>query len=302
MSRQRALAAMTALMLTLAGCAASAPPPPLLVPVGIGAEPLARAVLLYGREVPGVRFAPRDAAASDAFAIVAPSQVPSFLGHGFAAIGAACARAPESLLWHGEGPFAWGLVGEQPLYAAPGSDPAALEVALSRYRGVLADLRAPLWTPGGVLAFLHRPESFLLAPEPLASALIANGQARLAQALPDELGPFPSCIVVARQGVLRRDPLLAVALLREIDQSIFTLRTGRPAELALRGRPIWPTTSFRGIERALAVARESGIWSDSAYLSAADLSAELAEMGWTLPDGGLRDRYAREALQRPFGP
>lgn len=297
----RRIAALAVLLVALAGCG-RAQPAAISVPVGIAAEPLARAVLIYGGPGAQMKFAAAPASRYDPFVVASSGNLLGYVQSGFVVIGSACARPPEVLLWHYEETFAWSDVGGMPLYDAPGSDPSMLHLALSRYRGIVKDLKPPLPAAGGVRAFLEEPEGFLLAPEPLGSALIANGQGLLAQALADELGPFPGCFILARASVLRRDPQLAVRLLETVDMSLFELRIARPTELALVLRPLWPTTSYRGIERALSVAQRSGIWPDSAYLSPDALRSELADLGESLPRGGLSDRYAREALVHPFAP
>lgn len=297
----RHMAAIAALLLLLAGCG-PARRTPVSVPVGIASEPLARAVLTYAGADAQLRFVAAPASVYDPFVIASSGNLAAYARRGFVVVGSACARPPEDLLWHYEETFGWSNLGGMPLYAAEGADSAVLQLALSRYRGIVKDLKPPLPAEGGVRAFLEEPEGFLLAPEPLASALIANGEGLLAQALPDELGPFPGCFILARASILQRDPQLAVHLLETVDMSLFSLRISKPSELALLLRPLWPTTSYRGIERALSVAQRSGIWPDSAYLSTAALRSELADLGESLPSGGFSDRYAREALLHPFAP
>lgn len=299
--RRAGVLAAAALLALLGGCGARPQETPR-IRVGIDAPQIVGALLAFPEASAPVRFVPSPPTASDPFVISSSGTLRQWLGRGDQIIGSGCARQPESLLWHRDETFGWSDVSAMPLYSAPGADAVPLSLALARYKGLVPDLRPPLPAVGGVRAFLREPEAFLLAPEPLASALVANGQALLAQSLADELGPFPGCFVLVRGSILRHDPLVAVELLRQIDLGIFELKTGRLPELALQARPAFPTTTYRGLERALSVARANGTWPESAYISASTLQAEFSELGQTLPSGSLLDRYARQAVEHPFLP
>jgi hypothetical protein len=295
------LAALGAALL-LAGCGTQAPPKPALT-LGLIGEPLGGApALLAERSLPLPLHIARGAAARKAPYLIAPSStLPQLAKEGWVALGAICATPPDVLLWHQNDFFGWSALDHQSLYIAPGADQQALETALARYRGVLTPSPTPVFQQGAVGGFEADPSSFLLAPEPLAADLLVNGQAELAQALPDELGPYPSCLVLARTKVMRQDPLLTVDLLRALNLGLWRLATQPPGRLALVLRPRAPATSPAGFLRSILAARSELVFNSSVTLSAevtASLEREFAR--GDLPDGALDAGPSLRALRDPF--
>lgn len=297
------VAAALLLSLLLAGCGgpASAPHLPAVAVGNLGA-PLALAPLLLGAGDPPTFLAGSGAKGRAApFLVAAATDLPSLAAQGFTAIGGLCRTSPDTLLWHGQTIFSWTDLAAGPLYLAPGADAATLKIAVARYQRVLDKLPAVQPATGGVPAFLHDPAGFLLAPEPLASALVAGGHAHIAQPLADELGPYPTCLVYARRSVLRHDPLLVLALLRRLDLGLWQLAAASGRRELPELRALAPTLPPTAILRAMDAAGEEGIFRDTVLLDAADLRLlrdEIAPGVW--PADALDLGPARAALERPF--
>ncbi len=295
--------ALLGLALLLAACGSEAPAPRgPAVPVGNLAAPIALAPLLLGSGDPATVLAGNGASGLAAPFLVAPStELPHLASQGFTAVGGLCRTSPQTLLWHGQTVFSWADLAQGPLYAAPGSDLGTLAVALARYKGVLEKLPKVQAVAGGVKTFLDDPTGFLLAPEPLASALVSKGRAEIAQPLADELGPYPTCLVFARASVLRNDPLLVVALLRRLDLGLLQIAAESKKRELPDLRALAPTLPATAILRAMAAASEEGIFRDTVLLGADDLRVlheEIAPGDW--PTGALDLGPAREAVERPF--
>ena len=302
MTRRAGLVAVAAALL-LAACGAPAPHIPA-VPLGNLDAPIAVAPLLLDQGDPPTLLADGGAKGQAAPLLIAPStDLLRLTRQGFTVVGAICRTSPETLLWHGGGLFSWQDFGKAPLYLAPGADARSLEIAVARYRGILDKLPQVVPAAGGVQAFRTDRAGFLLAPEPLASLLVAKGEAHLAQPLADELGPYPTCLVYARTSVVRRDPLLVTALLRRIDLGLWQLRAQTERRELPLLRALAPTIPPSAILRALAAARSEGIFRQTVLLGDLDLRAlhdEIAPGAW--PDSALDLGPARAALRRPFVP
>ena len=303
--RRAAVTVLVGLALLLGGCSASAPTPRTPpVPVGNLAAPLALAPLLLGTGEPATLLAGGGPEGLAAPFVVAPApELPRLASQGFTAVGGLCRTSPQVLLWHGESVFSWTDLAQGPLYVAPGADLATLAIAIARYRNVLEKLPKVQAVAGGVKTFREDPTSFLLAPEPLASALVAKGQAQLAQPLADELGPYPTCLVFARSSVLKGDPLLVVALLRRLDAGLWQIAAESARRELPQLRALAPNLPATAILRALAAAKEEGIFRQSVLLDDQDLRLlheEVAPGEW--PPGALDLAPAREALDKPFVP
>ncbi|MDA8345682.1 MAG: hypothetical protein M0Z66_09395 [Thermaerobacter sp.] len=299
--RRVLIAAIYALFL-LAACGAPKSPRPLLR-LGLLGEPLGAAPALLAQDsLPLPLGLRRGAAARTAPYLIAPSSMlPQLAGEGWIALGAACASPPDTLLWHATGLFSWQDLAKQGLYLAPGADAPALGAAIARYRGVLSPLPEPISQVGGVAGFEADPTGFLLAPEPIASSLLANGQAELAQPLPDELGPYPSCLLLARRTTLQADPLLSLQMVRALDLGLWRLSTEDPGQLALALRPLVPGVSPSSLLRTVLTARQKGIFTSALNLSGSalmNLEGEFAR--GRFPQGAVDDQFARRALRDPF--
>lgn len=300
--RRKLLASLWLAALLLQGCSLlPRAPQPLVVPVGVLGEPLGAAPLLLAQP-DAVHFEPALGDQVETFLIAPSNDLPALAAQGYVALGAICAAPPDSLLWHRTDLFSWTDLHEAPVYAAKGADLGALAAALARYRGILSPQPKPLPAQGGVGAFQSRGDAFLLAPEPLASDLLQKGNATLAQALPDELGPYPSCVVYGQSQVVRGDPLLTLALLRALDLGLWQLQASdATVRLALQLRPLSPGLPPTAIGRALQAARAQGVFRDAVALSPAALEALLGEFpARDLPPGAIDQRPARQALDRPF--
>ncbi len=302
MSRHLACAFLAALLL-LSGCGASRPVAPLPeVPVGNLGAPLALAPLLLGAGGPGTLLSgsgPRGLASP--FLVAPATDLPQLSAQGFTVIGGLCRTSPQTLLWHGDTVFGWTDLARGPLYLAPGADPRTLAIAVARYKGVLDKLPTVLTAQGGVRAFQQDPAGFLLAPEPLASSLVAKGKAEIAQPLADELGPYPTCLVFTRSQVLHQDPLLVLALLRRLNAGLLEIAAESPRRELPELRALAPTLPATAILRAMAVAREEQLFRDTVLLDPQDLRLlhdEIAPGVW--PRGAIDLGPARTALERPF--
>jgi hypothetical protein len=300
-----ALGGLVAISLLLSGCGGSPPAAKApAVPVGNLAAPLALAPLLLGTGEPATLLAGGGPEGLAAPFVVAPApELPRLAREGFTVVGGLCRTSPQVLLWHGESVFSWTDLTQGPLYVAPGADLATLAIVIARYRNVLEKLPKVEAVAGGVETFREDPTSFLLAPEPLASALVAKGQAQLAQPLADELGPYPTCLVFARSSVLKVDPLLVVALLRRLDAGLWQIAAESAKRELPQLRALAPTLPATAILRAMAAAKVEGIFRDSVLLDDQDLRLlheEIAPGEW--PPGALDLAPAREALEKPFVP
>jgi hypothetical protein len=289
-------------LLVLAGCGTPPPPRPTLQ-FGLVGEPFGAAPAIAAEDrLPLPLHLARGQAALAAPFLIAPSTLlPQLATQGFVALGAACSSPPDVLLWHGEGLFSWRDLRGQPLYVAPGADAQALGAAIARYAGVLSPLPEPISQTGGVAAFERNPAGFLLAPEPLATALFAKGKAALAQALPDELGPYPTCLLYTRRETLAREPLLSLQIVRALNLGLWRLSSEDPGQLALALRPLDPAVSPTSLLRALLTARAERVFPDSLYLSPAALQRLEQEFpGGRLPQGAVDTELALRALRDPF--
>ncbi len=303
MRRQCLGAMLVALSLALAGCGAGTPAPRLpAVPVGNLGAPIALAPLLLGTGDPPAILAGGGAQGLAAPFLVAPAtDLRRLAGQGFTVVGALCQRSPQVLLWHGAQIFAWPDLAQGPLYLAPGADVATLAIAVGRYKGVLDKLPQVQAAAGGVRDFLKDPLSLLLAPEPLASALVARGQAHIAQPLADELGPYPTCLVYARRSVLRKDPLLVLSLLRRLDLGLWQLAAEPQRRESPDLRALAPTLPPTAILHAMQAAKAEAIFPQTVLLDADDLHLlheEIAHGVW--PAGALDLGPARTAVEHPF--
>ncbi len=301
--RRLALAALLAL--ALGGCGAAPAPQRPALALGLVGEPLAAApILLAQDEVPLPLEIRRGAAALTAPYLLAPSSVlPELARQGWVVLGAACATPPDVLLWHEGGLFGWSALDKQSLYVAPGADAGALGAAIARYRGVISPLPEPTAQRGGIAGFEEDPGSFLLAPEPTAADLLVSGRAELAQPLPDELGPYPTCLVLAQAKVLQADPLLSERLLRAMNLGLWRFATESPGQIALALRPLSPATSPAGLLRSVLTARREDVFPTSVTLSAAVTSALVSEFPrGRLSDGALAPGPSLRALRDPFRP
>lgn len=300
--RLGALAAGAALL--LAGCGGPPPAPkPPSVRVGSLGAPLALAPLALGPGNPPTVVATGPAARAAVFLVAPSTDLGPLAREGFTVIGGLCRTSPETLLWHGRTVFAWTDLAKGPLYLAPGADAATLALAVRRYRGVLDALPAAVPQTGGVAAFRKDPAALLLAPEPLASQLVAQGAATLAQPLADELGPYPTCLVYARRSVLRADPLLVGSLLRRLDRGLLEIAAERAERELPALRELAPSLPPTAWLRAMAAAHAEGIFAQTVLLDAQALRTlrqEIAPGAW--PRGALDLGPARSAVRRPFAP
>ena len=299
----KGLRAVLALALLLAGCGEAAPAPRLpAVPVGSLGAPIALAPLVLAGGDPPTVLAGGGARALAAPFLVAPAtDLRRLAERGFTAVAGLCQRSPEVLLWHRAQVFAWPDLAGGPLYLAPGADAATLAVAVGRYRDVLDKLPKVQAAAGGVRAFLADPGSFLLAPEPLASAFVLAARAHIAQPLADELGPYPTCLVYARRSVLHQDPLLVLSLLRRLDLGLWRLAEHATRRELPELRALAPTLAPTAVLRAMQAANAEGIFRQTVLLDAEDLRLlhdEILPGVW--PRGALDLGPARAALERPF--
>lgn len=298
---RRLLALAAALALLLAGCGGAGGRNAPKVAVGSLGAPLGLAPLGMASGPPGLSLVPAARSLTATFVVAPSDRLPQLAAEGFTAIGALCASAPDVLLWHARAVFAWPDLDKAPLYVAPGADPGALGIALARYRGVLDHVPAPAALPGGVAAFRRNMAAFLLAPEPLASRLLSQGLAELAQPLAVELGPYPTCLLYVRRSVARQDPLLVEAVLRRADLGLLALGAGMPRRELAQVRALAPHCGPAAWLTALEAARAEGVFASTALIgpqALALLHREIAPGDW--PAGALDLSFARAALRRLF--